>query len=247
MKHRDNERDSKLASPSSTTKSQPTRDHHARNALGLYITSPASFPSPARVVSYDENFVTIHDAYPKSSVHLLLIPRDMSKTLLHPFDAFSDLAFLKLVRSQVDGFKKMVASELRRRYGHKSKSDAVRQAALSEQDISRELPDGRDWKASIITGVHAQPSMNHLHVHILSVDRVSECLRHRKHYNSFTTPFFVPIEDFPLDKDDVRRQPSKEGYLEQDLICWRCGKDFGRKFKQLKSHLEEEFENFVQE
>ncbi len=96
-------------------------------------------------------------------------------------------------------------------------------------------------------GIHAHPSMNHLHIHVLSVDRYSECLRHRKHYNSFATPFFVPIDDFPLAKDDVRRHPGRQGYLDWDFKCWRCGREYGRSFTKLKAHLEEEFEKWSAE
>lgn len=110
--------------------------------------------------------------------------------------------------------------------------------------IGESLPKGRDWSKEVKVGVHAHPSMNHLHIHVLSVDRFSECMKHRKHYNSFATDFFVPLEDFPLAEDDVRR---KQEYLNQDLKCWRCGKNFGNKFARLKEHLAEEFEEWRKE
>lgn len=69
-------------------------------------------------------------------------------------------------------------------------------------------------------------------------------MRHRKHYNSFATPFLVPVEDFPLAEGDERRRPGRGGFLERDLVCWRCGRGFGRGFKGLKEHLEEEFEGW---
>jgi aprataxin len=86
--------------------------------------------------------------------------------------------------------------------------------------------------------------MNHLHIHVLSVDHVSECLKAAGHYNSFTTGFFVPLDAFPLAEDDPRR--AKRG-LGENLICWRCGSDFKRKFVELKGHLEEEFEMWKRE
>lgn len=103
---------------------------------------------------------------------------------------------------------------------------------------------GRDWSKEVMSGVHAHPSMNHLHVHVMSVDRYSECLKHRKHYNSFATAFFVPVEDFPLAKDDVRRSAGEQGYLKMDFKCWRCGRVFGNQFAKLKEHLKEEFEEW---
>lgn len=105
------------------------------------------------------------------------------------------------------------------------------------------LPRGRDWSEDVIAGVHTHPSMSHLHIHVLSIDRQSECMRHRKHYNSFATPFLVDVEDFPLDKQETMRR-SKERWLDRDLVCWRCGRNFGNKFKALKQHLEGEFEEW---
>jgi aprataxin len=72
-------------------------------------------------------------------------------------------------------------------------------------------------------------------------------MKHRKHYNSFATEFFIPIEDFPLAKDDPRRHPSKAGYLDEDMKCWRCGRNFGNKFARLKEHLADEFDAWKKE
>lgn len=196
------------------------------------------------VVYHNADFVAIHDMFPKASVHLLLLPRDQSKTRLHPFEAFEDAEFLAKVKFEVQKLRALAAAELRRMYGKGSRLEKARQEALSADPPPDELPLGRDWDKEIMCGVHAVPSMNHLHVHVIAVDRHSERLKHRKHYNSFATPFFVPIEDFPLAKDDVRRNPTREGYLQRDFTCWRCRKDFGNKFVELKKHLEQEFEEW---
>ena len=99
----------------------------------------------------------------------------------------------------------------------------------------------------MMAGIHAGPSMNHLHIHVLSVDRENVWMKHRKHYNSFNTPFFVPMEDFPLAVDDPRRHPGREGYLGWDFRCWRCGAWYGNKFARLKEHLSEEFKAWREE
>ena len=217
---------------------------HGRDGLAAYITKPESFPSPQRVLRYDDQWVTIHDLYPKSSIHLLLLPRDMKYARMHPFEALNDPPFLQAARQQVDELVKIGGSELRHLYGKFSKAEAARYEALSADDIPEELPSGRDWEAEIMTGVHAHPSMNHMHVHVISKDRHSERLKHRKHYNSFSTDFFVPLDNFPLAEDDPRRHPGREGYLQRDMKCWRCEKNFGNKFSQLKAHLEEEFDKW---
>ena len=214
-----------------------------RDGLGAYIASPTAFPA-SRVIYHNEKFVVINDLYPKSSVHLLLIPRDPSKTCLHPFEAFEDSAFLADVLVEVEKIRGLAAKELRRRFGTFSKKDMAREAAMDLEPAPAEhdLPRGRDWDEEVVSGVHAHPSMNHLHIHIISKDRMNECMRHRKHYNSFATPFFVPVEDFPLDPKDKRRHPGHEGYLGSDLVCWKCGMNFRNRFARLKEHLEEEFQ-----
>jgi aprataxin len=40
-------------------------------------------------------------------------------------------------------------------------------------------------------GFHAVPSMSQLHLHLISSDLRSDCLKNKKHWNSFTTSFFV--------------------------------------------------------
>jgi len=218
-----------------------------RDGLGVYIEDPASFPA-SRVIYHNDEFVAIHDLYPKSSVHTLLLPRSPKVTFIHPFDAFEDPEFLASVRTEAAKLKKIVAAELQRLYGPFSAQDAPREAILNgtvDFPLDQPMPAGRNWEKEVKVGVHAHPSMNHLHVHVLSVDRFSQCMKHRKHYNSFSTPFFVDLEDFPLPKDDERR--TKTGYLERDLKCWRCGMNFGNKFAKLKEHLAVEFEEWKKE
>ncbi|KAJ5106691.1 hypothetical protein N7456_003366 [Penicillium angulare] len=230
-------------SKASTSSSKSSKSFSARDGLGAYIAKPESYPSSV-VINHNADFVAIYDMFPKSSLHILLLPRDQSKTHLHPFEAFEDAEFLAKVKAQVYKLRSHAAGELRRKYGKYSAQDKARQEALDLEPPPDVLPAGRDWEKEIVCGVHAVPSMNHLHVHVIAVDRYSERLKHRKHYNSFATPFLVPIEDFPLSPDDERRHPTREGYLKRDFVCWRCGKGFGNKFVELKQHLEQEFDEW---
>ena len=233
---------------SNTTLSAEATTFLGRDGLGAYITSPQSFPT-SRVIYHNERFVVINDLYPKSSVHLLLLPRDPAKMGLHPFEALEDSTFRADIQAEVKKLQILVERELRRRFGKYSSQDKAREAAMNAEPLpaEKDLPEGRDWGKEVVSGVHAHPSMNHLHIHIISKDRLHECMRHRKHYNSFATPFFVPVEDFPLSPDDKRRHPGGERYLKSDLVCWRCGKNFGNKFARLKEHLTEEFEVWKRE
>ncbi|GAB7357768.1 hypothetical protein MBLNU459_g0418t2 [Dothideomycetes sp. NU459] len=219
------------------------RVFYGRDGLGAYTEDPDSFD---RVFHKDDKAVFINDMYPKSSVHTLVLPRSERKHL-HPFDAFEDPTFLAEIKIEVEKAKQMVAGELRRLYGKFSKSDQPRLQAMESDDPPEQLPEGRDWSKEIITGIHTIPSMAHLHVHVMSRDMVNDCLRRHGHYLSFTTPFLVRLDEFPLSQNDIRRSRSGGGYLDNDLVCWRCGKDFGRKLSKLKQHLEDEFEEWKRE
>lgn len=237
----------KTPSPSSADpsnkKKKKKRNNPVFDALGPYIAHPETFDA-ARVVFHDEHFVAVHDRFPKASVHTLLLPRSKRHTLQHPFAAFEDADFLAAVRAQAAKLRAYVGGELQRRYGASSAPDGPREAeaeAPAAQGGADTAPRPRDWTQEVMVGVHAHPSMNHLHVHVLSVDRYADCLKHRQHYNSFATAFFVDLADFPLARDDPRRT---EHYLRRDLTCWRCGENFGVRFAKLKAHLKEEFEQW---
>ncbi|KAK5113729.1 hypothetical protein LTR85_010746 [Meristemomyces frigidus] len=233
--------------PKSTPDKTDDRTRHTvfagRDGLAAYTTDPASFPQ-SRVVYYNEEFVVINDLFPKASVHLLILPRDTTKNVLRPQDAFDDPAFLAKCREEENKVRGIVASELRRKFGAYSASDKPHLAALESDDPPSALPAGRDWDKEIISGIHANPSMTHLHIHVLSRDMVSECMKKRNHYLSFTTDFLVNLDQFPLAKDDYRRHYA---HFPEDMYCWRCGRNYENKMVKLKAHLEKEFEEWKRE
>jgi aprataxin len=211
-----------------------------RGALIEYIEHPERFPD--QVLRVTANTVLVKDAFPKATVHLLLLPRSPAHYLLHPHTAFADAAFLAMMRDEAAEAARLAAAELARKLGAFSATHRARSEAMDRGVPFDELPAGRDYSQDIRVGTHAHPSMAHLHVHIISRDMHSERAKHRKHYNSFTTPFFVPLADYPLGEDDVRRETGfQNGNLRKDLVCWRCGMAFGNRFAELKRHLEDEF------
>lgn len=228
-----------------------------RGALIEYIDHPERFPN--EVLRVTPNTVLIKDAFPKATVHLLLLPRSPAHYLLHPHAAFMDKEFLAMMREEAAIGVRLAAAELSRRLGSFSATNQARDAALNHlNDVSAgddtgdakpteelPLPPGRNYASEILVGTHAHPSMAHLHVHIVSRDMHSDRMRHRKHYNSFTTPFLVPLADQPLTADDSRRETGyQNANLGRELVCWRCGRAFGNKFVELKKHLETEFERW---
>ncbi|KAG5944983.1 hypothetical protein E4U59_006552 [Claviceps monticola] len=239
--------------------------HHpttSRLGLSIYLSHPPSSFPPNTIIFQNADFVAIHDKFPKSTIHTLLLPRSPAHNLLHPFEAFQDERFLRQVQQQVVYLKTLVAKELQRHLGRYSRVERARQAVLDgegegevdadpeeEEEDAHErrrvpepgtLPPGRDWEAEVISGVHAVPSMSHLHIHVLSRDMHSESMKHRKHYNSFNTPFLVDVMDWGA--PGVGGPEAGSGReLSSELRCWRCGRGFGNGFKKLKEHLEEEF------
>jgi aprataxin len=85
-------------------------------------------------------------------------------------------------------------------------------------------------------GYHAKPSLEPLHVHVVSVDLVSEFLKNKRHFASFATDRFV-------DASKVERAlaagtladllVSRDG---DALACHRCG-EAGANMPALKRHL----------
>lgn len=227
-----------------------------RNGLEVYIDHPEANPE-GRVIEYDDDFVVINDKFPKASVHLLLIPRRPEYYNAHPLHILStDTDFRLAIEKRVARLEQLAASELRRQYGHFSKSDEPYQAALerlmnssnppaSPEATAALLPSGRNWLSDIVSGVHTHPSMSHLHIHIFSRDMQSPWLKHKKHYLSFNSSFLVQMRDFPLEKGSERFHPGD--WPSWNMKCWRCGKNFKNKFAALKVHLDEEFEEWKEE
>jgi aprataxin len=234
----------KVTPPAVKSADRPTQrtTFFGRDGLGPYTVDPQSFP-PSRVVYYNEKFVVINDLYPKATVHLLILPRDPKKNYIRPQEAFDDVAFLEDCRNEEKKVRHIVAEELRRKFGHCSRSEKARILAMEVEEPPKELPAGRDWSKEVISGIHANPSMNHLHIHVLSRDMVSEPMKKRNHYLSFTTDFFVGLEHFPLASEDHRRHYQ---HFPQDMHCWRCGSKF-QNMPKLKEHLEEELRDWKTE
>nr|POE85071.1 aprataxin-like protein [Quercus suber] len=224
---------------------EPTRQtvFHRRDGLAAYTTDPTSFP-PSRVVYHNDKFVVINDLYPKAAVHLLILPRDTKRNVMSPQAAFDDPQFLADCQAEEKKVRMIVANELRRKFGSLSTTDRPRLEAMDAEDPPDVLPSGRDWDKDIISGIHANPSMNHVHIHVLSRDMVSDCMKKRNHYQSFTTDFLVALDQFPLAEDDYRRS---YGCFPPDMICWRCGKNFENKMTKLLGHLQKEAEEWKRE
>ncbi|XP_067171449.1 aprataxin [Apteryx mantelli] len=88
-------------------------------------------------------------------------------------------------------------------------------------------------------GYHAIPSMSHLHLHVISQDFDSPALKTKKHWNSFTTEYFINSEDvieMVRSKGKVVLKAHTSELLRMPLRCHLCKKQLTT-IPQLKAHL----------
>lgn len=201
-------------------------------ALQPYVRNPREFGQD-EVVFFDDEVAIIHDKFAKSVCHLLVLARDRSLTSSHPTTALTYEVKDKL-----------------RRYVERAQDYAYQYFTKRFQPL--ELEPYFDTKESfydkesfienfVQVGVHSVPSMANLHIHVMTKDLNSDRLKNKKHYNSFTTGFFVNWDKLPLNQVPDVKVTESRWLKEHDLICHYCGKNFTNKFSKLKQHLAEEF------
>lgn len=179
---------------------------------------------PDAVVSCDDSTIVIRDKYAKSAVHLLglLMPPERS-----PKDP------RELRKSHLPALRAM---------------HAVLKGCVDAEIATRALTGER---AHIRYGFHMAPSMLPMHLHGISQDFDSPALKRAKHWNSFTTDFFVPYETVveTLDKadddeDSERRimelfgsaKEAEKKYFGLPLRCHVCHTAF-KNMPSLKAHI----------
>eukprot|EP00042_Codosiga_hollandica_P054894 m.754655 g.754655 ORF g.754655 m.754655 type:complete len:620 (-) comp59003_c0_seq3:2669-4528(-) len=110
-------------------------------------------------------------------------------------------------------------------------------AALVIKSSLKESP-----RSEFKTGFHAKPSMAHLHMHAISQDFDSAAMNKKKHWNSFTTPFFVGSKGVYDRVKELGAYPRASGekelddLLQRDLRCHKCPTKF-KTIPSLKEHL----------
>ncbi|XP_061178460.1 aprataxin-like [Saccostrea echinata] len=106
----------------------------------------------------------------------------------------------------------------------------------------KEMAEKSDADLKFRLGYHAVPSMSQLHLHVISQDFDSPCLKNKKHWNSFTTEYFVDSEEIikELEKNGkvVKDVASSQELLKKDLRCHVCKKEM-KTIPALKTHIKE--------
>ncbi|KAF3778919.1 Transcription factor [Nymphaea thermarum] len=87
-------------------------------------------------------------------------------------------------------------------------------------------------------GYHSVPSMRQLHLHVISQDFESTYLKHKKHWNSFNTPFFRDSVDVIEELENHGKVSIKEeSFLSMELRCHRC-RSAHPNIPHLKCHIQ---------
>lgn len=88
-------------------------------------------------------------------------------------------------------------------------------------------------------GYHSAPSMRQFHLHVISQDFDSKHLKHKKHWNSFNTPFFrdsLDVIDEVNNHGQTTLKDDEESILSMELRCQRC-RSVHPNMPRLKSHI----------
>jgi len=199
------------------------------------LTAPESLPSSI-LFKHSSNNITIFDAYPKSIFHFLILPR-----IQNPDPVLSNLGTLLNCGDKVRA-KEVITS-------------LWEDAQVLKMEILDEMVSRYGFKWDIWIGFHGAPSMEHLHLHVISADLVSETMKNKKHYNSFHPKlgFFLHIQEV-LEWFDAEPtffsstakaiKPTKyEPILKEPLTCFHCNAEM-KNIPVLKKHLEEEWDKF---
>mmetsp|Transcript_21676 Transcript_21676/g.34250 ORF Transcript_21676/g.34250 Transcript_21676/m.34250 type:complete len:728 (-) Transcript_21676:21-2204(-) len=158
----------------------------------------------------DQEFIAVYDRYPKAKVHILLLPRQ--RRIDKPSDLTrGDIPLLNAMLSRASWIVERI------------------------RDANTHLQMGE-----IKMGFHAIPSLRQVHLHIISDDFDSPCLKNKKHWNSFTTEFFIPPFDvLTALKANGRFSPDKKHFTEilrNPLKCHKCGTSMSM-MPKLKIHI----------
>jgi len=205
-------------------------------ALRTYAqTAPESLPSSILFKHSSKN-ITVFDAYPKSIFHFLILPRIQEPDL--------DASVLANLGGLLSGDKVKAKKVI---------TSLWEDAQAVKKEILDEMVGRYGFRWDVWIGFHGAPSMQHLHLHVLSADLLSDKMKNKKHYNSFHPKlgFFLHLEDI-LEWFDAEPtffsntvkalKPSKyEPILKEPLICFHCHSEM-KNIPVLKKHLEEEWD-----
>eukprot|EP01028_Stygiella_incarcerata_P005775 TRINITY_DN2395_c0_g1_i1.p1 TRINITY_DN2395_c0_g1~~TRINITY_DN2395_c0_g1_i1.p1 ORF type:complete len:338 (-),score=71.28 TRINITY_DN2395_c0_g1_i1:29-1042(-) len=154
-----------------------------------------------------DNVVVLYDTFPKSAIHLLLMPRETSlKMSVHELkiDHIPLLLEYRWITRQLE-------------------------SAFKDGLWTTPLKNEKSMFPPVFKiGFHALPSIPHLHCHFILEDYQTPQMKQRKHWNSFATEFFIELDSVierltrglppsPLSREEYSR------ILAGPMRCPSCG------------------------
>lgn len=218
---------------------------------------PATLPTDDKALFYDEHTITIYDKFAKAKYHFLVLPRIPFKLSSSApsghlgsnpptLAASNGKLNFGATRSNtvpvthMDSVSTLLASPYASEVLVALRDTSERVVEHIRKDMKEQY--GVSW--SIERAFHAVPSMEHLHLHVVSMDLVSDRLKHKQHFLSFhpTLGFAVRLEAVEdLIRKGKRTLPKSRQAYEQlvkgPLMSHHTGQVF-RFFPELKAHLE---------
>jgi aprataxin len=222
-----------------------------KNMLNQYIINPGNHDDDILLVT--EDVVIIFDKYPKAKFHLLIIPKtefwDINQIAeARPKDTEKLLKMHKLGKKVFSIIvNKLSMITCNNDLKLKSNKELFAKEFIDSFD-SKNLTAAVDDFASDLSptqlklGYHSVPSLHPLHLHLMSNDLESPCLKTKRHWNSFTTSFFIDSSKVENDllsghhsiasKTDTGTGTdtgiaawltSMEDLLKEDMRCPHCG------------------------
>ncbi|KAI0748162.1 hypothetical protein C8Q80DRAFT_1170487 [Daedaleopsis nitida] len=210
--------------------------------LRTYAESVDPDRLPPTVKLFHTDFsLTIYDKYPKAHFHFLLLP--FIRAPLRPADLRDLSALLRLPREQAKALLQRMQ----------------RDAAEATQLIQEEMVQRFGFRWGVQIGFHAVPSLEHIHLHILSDEFRGEYMKGKKHLNSFHPKrgFFLHLDEvlswFGPDIEPtwfaMKSTIDKKEYeklLKEDITCPHCDEPY-KSMSKLTDHLRIIFSKRVQE
>ncbi|KIY50868.1 hypothetical protein FISHEDRAFT_20919, partial [Fistulina hepatica ATCC 64428] len=207
-----------------------------RTLFTTYVKKGAALPSSI-LFSQSSDTLTIFDGYEKSIFHLLILPRPKPPLRLKDYTTLSTLISADKARA-----KDVVVS-------------LKKASVVAVEEIEKEMRKRYGFVWPVWCGFHSAPSIDHLHLHVISADLCSDRMKNKKHYNSFHPKlgFFLDIDDVlswfdaepsyfeSVSNIDVVRA---EKLLKGPLECFYCNVEF-KNIPILKAHLQEEWNSMA--
>jgi len=197
----------------------PIGEQVDKGARELAVSSSSPLPKKtksAEVFYEDEDVVVVYDGFPKARVHLLIIPKRSCVDAATPSEltpaALPGLIRVHALANDLKHHLEQLAACIATRpnpHGscHNGIEESTIAATLGSNGCMRNLLLG--GLVPLRLGYHASPSLEPLHLHLISGDFDSPCLKHKKHWNSFQPPFFVS----PVDIEAALNNQAASSYL----------------------------------